>query len=280
VAPSEPYAFAVVPGGSLWIADRWKRRIVHYSVAGQYLGEVPIALDQGRYDLHDLIALGDEVVACNVDVFGYLNRLSADGQVHSLHVTSDGKAIALESLYATRLGLVADTTGYSDSIVGAGPQEGPFGYVRIDLRSGVATTLPGLPIGRSSYFSLDGTGAGADFVARYVGPTGAVAQPLKVRYTRDGRHFVPFTGGPGEFTVVGDDVLSLVQLSAALPQNDRDGGRWLLRLGRSPLLWERLPTPQDGFDDSVQWRHLSVGPDGSIYFMLETRKGVEILRRP
>ena len=56
------------------------------------------------------------------------------------------------------------------------------------------------------------------------------------------------------------------------------GGRWLLRVGQSPLLWERITTPPT--DDSPQHRHIAVGPDGAIYLMVEQRGGVEILRRP
>ena len=34
-----PAAFAVDADRSFWIDDRWKRRVVHYSASGDYLGE-------------------------------------------------------------------------------------------------------------------------------------------------------------------------------------------------------------------------------------------------
>ena len=45
----------------------------------------------------------------------------------------------------------------------------------------------------------------------------------------------------------------------------------------SAMLWERLP--QAGVDDSEQFRHLAVGPDGHLYLMVLTSSGAEILRR-
>jgi hypothetical protein len=80
--------------------------------------------------------------------------------------------------------------------------------------------------------------------------------------------------------VVGDDVLFLVKVAPTRP-GDADrfgGGRWLLRVGTSPLLWERLPYPETL--DELQHRHLAVGPDGSIYLMVVGKGGELILRRP
>ena len=71
-----------------------------------------------------------------------------------------------------------------------------------------------------------------------------------------------------------------VMLTPSRPTDARryGGGRWLLRLGRSPVLWERLPDP--GIADEPQRRHISLGPDGSIYLMVAEKQGVVILRRP
>jgi nitrogen fixation NifU-like protein len=39
---SLPSAFAIDVDGSIWIADRWKSRLAHFSAAGAYLGEIPL----------------------------------------------------------------------------------------------------------------------------------------------------------------------------------------------------------------------------------------------
>jgi hypothetical protein len=78
----------------------------------------------------------------------------------------------------------------------------------------------------------------------------------------------------------GDDVVMYVMLSPSRTRDARQfgGGRWLLRMGRSPVLWERLPSPP--LSDEPQARHLALGPDGAIYLMVATKEGMLILRRP
>jgi len=279
-APSEPYALAVAPDETFWIADRWKRRIAHYSTSGRFLASVPVPLDHGRYQLQDVIAIGGDVIALSVALYGYLLRLSPDGSVTSIHVTFGGQAIALETMFSTPVGLVARTSGFTEAMVNAQPHQGPLGYVRIDTSTGVATSIPGLPLPDGSTISVDQPDPTSKFDVRYAEPYMTLVQPMTVRYTRDGRRTTPCVGGPEELTIDGDDVVSFVSISADIPRSDRDGGRWLLRLGKGSLVWERLPAPLDGFDDSAQARHIAVGPDGAIYLMLETKKGVQILQRP
>jgi hypothetical protein len=71
-----------------------------------------------------------------------------------------------------------------------------------------------------------------------------------------------------------------VQVAPTRPDDaDRyGGGRWLLRVGRSPLLWERLPSPD--MTDELHHRHLAIGPDGAIYLMVTKEDGMLILQRP
>src|SRR5438876_5655898 len=55
---SQPSALAVAQDGSLWIDDRWKRRVAHYSPAGRYLAEAgPVEAGRGW----DLAVQGDGV---------------------------------------------------------------------------------------------------------------------------------------------------------------------------------------------------------------------------
>jgi hypothetical protein len=276
--PSEPYAFAVGPDGTLWIADRWKRRLAHFSDHGHYLGQISISTKSSGW-LHDIEFLGTTLYAETDEHYGHMVEIREDGSLRQFAATSEGKPIFTEGFYPTPAGLISSTPGYTESLLGSRPQEGPFGYIRIDPSSGAVTPLPGLPTGNGDYFSM-AEGPTGTFNATFNTSTTTTTRPITIRYSRDARHATSFSGGPAEFAIDGQDVLSFVAISASRPRNAFDGGRWLLRIGRSPLLWERLPMPKDGFDDSVQRRHIAVGPDGAIYLMLETRRGVEILRRP
>ena len=85
---------------------------------------------------------------------------------------------------------------------------------------------------------------------------------------------------PTEFAPFDGDIAMYVMVSPSRPgdQQRYGGSRWLLRMGRSPVLWERLPDP--GVPDESQRRHLAIGPAGRLYLMVLTTNGAQIYRRP
>jgi hypothetical protein len=85
--------------------------------------------------------------------------------------------------------------------------------------------------------------------------------------------------GPGIATVTDGDVAMYVKMSITLPDRRQVGARYLLQVGDSPMLWERLPDPKNISDDT-QWRHLLYGPDGHLYLMQTDEDGIRIYRRP
>jgi hypothetical protein len=96
----------------------------------------------------------------------------------------------------------------------------------------------------------------------------------------DARRLIPAEVGVINQVSVGTDVAMYVMLA---PSRRADaarygGGRWLLRIGTSPVLWERLPQP--GIPDELERRHLAAGSDGSLYLMVAEDHGVQIFRRP
>jgi hypothetical protein len=102
---------------------------------------------------------------------------------------------------------------------------------------------------------------------------------VDVRTRRAGRSVsLDAVVGPGNLVVAGTDLYLYVRVSATVPgSGGQVGGRYLLRVGDSPLAWERLPDP--GADDDQQFRHLALGPDGALYLMVTDRAAVRILRR-
>ena len=110
-----------------------------------------------------------------------------------------------------------------------------------------------------------------------------LTQPLQIEVTGHpgtGSVSVPAEVGLLEPLPHGEDVLMYVEIAPTRPGDAEryGGGRWLLRVGRSPLLWERLPNPD--MSDELHHRHLAIGPDGAIYLMVTKKSGMWILKRP
>ena len=164
--------------------------------------------------------------------------------------------------------------------------DGPTGFFRWAPK-GQPEQVQGLPNGKGSWIQVQRLpsqpGTDQDFEVQYLAPGQTFVQPFHVEVRTGGRsagRSLPAEVGPGNVLPSGDDVLMYVMLTPSRPRDARryGGGRWLLRLGRSPVLWERLPDP--GIGDEPQGRHLALGRDGSIYLMVAEKRGMLILRRP
>jgi hypothetical protein len=276
----QPSAFAVGPDGSFWIDDRWKNRVAHYSSTGRYLGQAT-GLDPRGWDL----AIVDGTVFVLVEQATGTIGTVQDGTVHAIDVTDRGHSLFVFQLIPTVLGLVAEAA------VVPGAQAGELGtFVQLQPDSPTAgPILPGLPLEPGDVFfdarpSEDPTHrrGDQDFDLVFASPEVTHVQPIGIElivHDPGRERSVPAVVGLGEPLPVGRDVLLFVQIAPTRPDDgDRYGdGRWLLRIGRSALLWERLPDPD--MTDELHHRHLGVGPDGSIYLMVTTRKGMSILRR-
>ena len=279
---SQPAALAVGQDGSLWIDDRWKRRVAHYSPSGRYLAEAG-PLEEGRG--WDLAVQGGRIFVLVEQETGVIGSVDGDAVVQN-QVKYRGEPLFTFQIIPTVLGLVAE----AGQVPGSHP--GDLGsFLLLDLpRTEAKALLPGLPLGRGDLYldaSVSSQPAHPDgdqdfdlsFTSKEIGQT----QPLEVEliaHDRGRARSLPAEVGLTEPLPIGDDVLFLVKVAPTRPDDaDRfGGGRWLLRVGRSPLLWERLPYPKIG--DELQHRHLALGPDGSIYLMVAEKGGELILRRP
>ncbi|HJP65130.1 MAG TPA: hypothetical protein VKA30_02370, partial [Actinomycetota bacterium] len=120
------------------------------------------------------------------------------------------------------------------------------------------------------------------FEAVYEKGNRTTIQPLRIDVvspTKYGARRLKGFVGVGDFVVSENDVYMFVQMSVTIPGSggDQTGGRYLLRLGQSPMLFERLPDRANA--DDTQVRHIALGPDGHLYLMYFEKSGVAIYRR-
>ena len=281
---SQPSSFAVAPDGSFWIDDRWKARIAHYSPAGRFLGAVGPIQERGE----DVVVWGDRVVVLAVQggLHGGAEVLvSEPGGAFSRAVINDnGRPLFVADLLASAQDVLGEVAGFAGDVNAIG--EGPKGIARLDVPgTGQAHLLPGLPLEGGTFFTLStaqGLGGGdQDFNLSFSRGDRTDTRPLRVNVlAKDGRsRLIPAEVGPGEQTASADDVFMYVEIAPtrAADAERSGGGRWLLRVGESPVLWERLPDP--GIPDERQRKHIAVGPGGAVYLMVAQRDGMAILRR-
>lgn len=289
---SQPSSFSVDMEGSVWIADRWKERVVHYSPTGKYVGSVPVerspstSVGGTRGRIRDIIVVRDRLWALFEPSGGPLARIASDGAVEFLRPRLQSRDLWVGEIFPSDGPLTMLVGGFVNPDRGF-VEDGPTGFFKWDP-AGVPEQLKGLPDGKGSLIQLErASGLSSvgdqDFELRYLAPEQGFVQPFHVNVaTGDGtaaRSF-PAEVGPGNLLPAGDDVVMYVMLAPSRARDARryGGGRWLLRLGRSPVLWERLPDPD--IPDEPQHRHLALGPGGTIYLMVARKGGMLILRRP
>ncbi len=289
---SQPSSFAVAADGSVWIADRWKDRLAHYSSVGRFLGAIKVprpprgvSIGQTRSRIRDIVLSDDRLYALFDPTGGPIAQVKTDGDgdIEYLRPQLQGRSLWVAEIFPSEGaltilvgGLVNPDQGFVD--------DGPSGFFQwVPPRP--PEQVPGLPNGKGSWIELQRlpSGTDQDFKLQYLAPGQAFVQPFHVEVRTDGRpagRSLPAEVGPGNMVTSGDDVLMYVMLTPSRPRDASryGGGRWLLRLGRSPVLWERLPNP--GISDEAQGRYLALRPDGGIYLMVAKKGGMLILRRP
>jgi hypothetical protein len=289
---SQPSSFSVDVDGSVWIADRWKERVVHYSPTGKYVGSVPVAsspstsIGATRGRIRDIIVVRDHLWALFEPSGGPLARIASDGPVEFLRPRLQGRDLWVGEIFPSDGPLTMLVGGFVNPDRGF-VDDGPTGFFKWDPPGG-PQRLQGLPDGKGSLIQLERASRPSsvgdqDFELRYLAPEEGFVQPLHVDVTTGGgtaARSLPAEVGPGNLLPTGDDVVMYVMLAPSRARDARrhGGGRWLLRLGRSPVLWERLPDPD--IPDEPQHRHLALGPGGTIYLMVARKGGMLILRRP
>jgi len=270
----EPTSFALAADGSFWIMDPANHRLCHFSRKGMLLSQV-----LGFHALsRDVAVYGPDVLAMQQYQFGRLVRISPAGTLERYEFKSQGHSLYVSDIIPARDSLVVRSSGYTRP-VGTGPK----GFYEATLHAPVPDLreLPGVPLQSRRWFQWHDSGP-QDLVLDFITPEGTTEQPIHIEIVDP-----PITGpqqleglvGAGGYVVGDGNVALYVKMSVYLPDGSQVGARYLLRMGSSPMLWERLPDPK-GVDDDDQWRHLTLGSDGELYLMVTDRDGVRIYRRP
>jgi hypothetical protein len=269
-----PNSFAVDRDGSFWIIDAANRRVAHFSRAGRLLGDIPHSVRSVSTDL--------SFAGSALHVIAYANRgvvfdVTPDGdQGQPTVITEQGRTVYVRMLIPTTKGLFAEIDGYTDPVA-----TGPNGIYAVDLPgSGYIREVPGLPLQNGTTLNFFAIGD-EQFEVQYVNGERVAVQPLRIQVisAKFGNTKLNAFVGPQGFVVDRNDVYIYVKMAASKPDGSGDqiGGRYLLRVGQSPVLFERLPDPTNVDDRQV--RHLTLGPDRRLYLMQIDKDAVRIYRR-
>jgi hypothetical protein len=272
----EPSAFAVASDGSFWIIDAAKHRVVHFSRDGHLISDFHELLGSGS---RDLVFIGDHLFVDGVYHRGLVYEVDQDGHLISRHTVTQGgfRTVYLTDFIPTPEGLYAEIGGYTDPVA-----TGPIGIYQVDLPgTGQIHEAPGIPLRSGTWFWLSSSHDGSyDF--HYLRDRVERVQPVRIDVVATKQFGTRRLIGPvgaENLVVDGDDVYMFVLTSVTKPHSDGDqiGGRFLLRVGESPMLFERLP--EGNLIDDTQHRHIALGPDGQLYLMLIDKDGVALYRR-
>jgi hypothetical protein len=270
-----PNSFAIAPDGSFWIIDAAKQRVAHYSRSGQLIGTIPDSVGSGSTDL---TFIGQTLWVISVHHKGLVFPVLPNGRRSAPSViTEAGKTVYARSFIPTEHGLFAEINGYTDPVA-----TGPIGIYQVDLPgTGYISEVPGIELESGTAFRLSFS-RDREFGAHFVRENRDTVQPFRIDVIASKRFGDRSLMGPAvatNFVVDGDDVYMHVMTSVTKPGSggDQIGGRFLLRVGESPMLFERLPEPS--LADDTQVRRIALGPDGHLYLMQLDKDGVRIFRR-
>jgi hypothetical protein len=279
--PMVPFAFGVASDGSFWILDEVKRRVAHYTSDGRYLGAIGgLRFDRFHSHPRDLIVTADQPVVLELGrgLAGIVDVVGSDGRLRRTHVRSGSRPVQVSSLVQTSGSVVGYVSGRP--FVGGTPHYRPRGIFRLGVPgSGAIDRVPGIPLGDGSFMRLNSPGF-QDWELRYASGDRRWRRRIHVVVLGNGRS-LPAVAGPATQAGLDHGIASYVMVSPGKPRDAEryGGGRWFLEFSDdgTPLVWERLPTP--AFDDETQVRHVTAGPDGSIYLMQVDGTGASIYRR-
>jgi hypothetical protein len=285
-SPVFPLSFTVARDGSFWILDVVKQRVAHYSRRGTYLGSLRGVLRPGRP--LDLALVREVIYVVEQNIIAVELGVRELRQGRPARVTSlvwRGRMPLIYELVPNQARLTAATLGVLDGA--ASNRTGKAAVVWFEVPgSGRMHALPGHPV-KDGFVSVDLRGIDPnsgretyDSVEITHRPKKGAATSRKITVeilTRPGGKPVHALAGAEDVVPFGDSVGLCLLVSS---DGGGLGGRWYLQLSADGAVqvWERVRRGTI-WDDSFQERHITVGPDGSMYHMIADRSGIKIFRR-
>lgn len=281
-----PDSFAIAPDGTIWVTDFLKHRLAQYSPDGTFVKDIPVrdsSVGSKRAFLEDIVFVGDRLFVLMEDSTGRVAEISPrDGEVRRFRIRHEGRPLAITKLESAGGRLYADAFSYVD-VLNSSAEVDEMGPVLVDPATGDAQLSP-LPLGNGTRVSFETYSFDQGrFSLRFDGEQQWL-QPVRFRAVT-GKGDADRRALTGSELVPGPDEVALfmmLQAPIAGAGGSYDGGQWLLRIrdpnadGRPSFEWKALP-------EQVTLgccRHLSWGPDGSLYVMLARRRGLTILPYP
>ena len=264
--PLVPAALAVGKDGTFWIADSYKRRIAHFAKDGSFLGAIPV--EKGPADL---TFAGDHLYALPEELGSVIAVSKSGGISGTITVNNEGKPLHVYALIGGQDHLLALIAG-AQKILG-----GYWALAEVDPITGQVTPAPGVQTPGGTYMDLVPLLGTRPLLHEIRWSDGAqVTSRLEVGFQllHGDTQLRTSVGDTYVRTSTADGVATLVNMSSGQGLT----ARWYLEIpadGRRPI-FERFP--DEGFMGDAL-RSLTVGPDGSVYWMRLLQDGLHVYRR-
>jgi hypothetical protein len=270
-----PSAIAVDRDGTFWIADSWKARIAHFARDGSFIEAFPAEIGSALPDSTgsaDLAFVGDRLYVLFEEGASKVAVVRPDGLSAPILVNHEGRRLDVQAVIPGQDELTVMISG-AQRLLG-----GYWAFATVDPSTGQVTPSPGVQ---------NSTGTFVDLQPSLDGPPAT----YEIRSFRDGEaitvrelRFQLVQGGKDVRTTVGDAYVRTAThwgVATVMSIGDAQGnpvGKWYLEIlpESPPIVFERLPG--EGFIGDAR-RHLTVGPDGDVYWIRLFDDGLHVFRR-
>jgi hypothetical protein len=271
-----PSALAVDPDGSFWIADGLKERIAHFARDGSFIEAFPAhigtALDVTEHAA-DLAFVRERLYLLPEEGGSKVVPMEAGGPGEPIIVNDQGKELDVEAIIPGQDQLLVLISG-ADRLLG-----GFWAYATVDPTTGQVTPSGGVVDSVGSQVNIqpvfDGPPATFEIQWAQEGEGVAAVQEVRFQVVRNGEERRTSVGDMYLRTTTRWGVATIVSISQG---GSTSIGMWFLEiLPESPsIVFERIP--EGGFIGQVR-RYLTVGSDGTVYWMRLLEDGLHIYQR-
>ncbi|MEX0985251.1 MAG: hypothetical protein WD096_09400 [Actinomycetota bacterium] len=268
-----PSALAVDADGGLWIADAWKARIAHFAPDGSFVEAFPVQIGSaipGSSGSADLAFVGDRLYVLEEEGGSTIIPLGADGPEQPIVVNDGGRALEVQAVIPGQDEILVMISG-AERLLGS-----YWAFASVDPMTGQVTPSPGVRSGDGRLAEIVPTGSG-DWEVRWSESNDGLSaiQELETELIQAGERSRATVGDTYVRTATERGIATVWSVGDA---RGTYLGAWYLELtadGADPV-FERLPG--DAFIGDAR-RHLTLGPDGHVYWMRVAQDGLHVYRR-